>query len=84
MYPFFLCLESSLGSIFNRALPSLYLSLCDQLAMFLVETYMLLSSGSEFIVFVLFIGLLAPSDIPLLSNMGVEVFDAFRQLLIGV
>ena len=52
--------------------------------MFLVESYMLLSSGSEFIVFVLLIGLLAPSDIPLLSNMRVEVFDAFRQLLISV
>ena len=52
--------------------------------MFFVELYMLLSSGSELIVFILFIGLLAPSDIPLLSNMGVEVLDALRQLLIGV
>jgi hypothetical protein len=52
--------------------------------MFLVELYMLLSSGSELIVFILFIALLASSDIPLLGNMGVEILDTLSQLLIGI
>jgi hypothetical protein len=46
--------------------------------MLLIKLYMLLSSGSQFILFVLFGSLLTPSNVSLLSNMSVEVLDTFR------
>jgi hypothetical protein len=45
---------------------------------FLIKFYMLLSSGSKFILFVLLGSLLTPSNISLLSNMRVEIFDTLR------
>jgi len=62
----------------------LHLSFCGQLAVFFIKLDMLPSSGSEFIFFILLISLLAPSDIPLFGNMGIEVFDTLGQLFVGV
>jgi hypothetical protein len=46
--------------------------------MFLIKFYVLLSSSTKFILFVLFGSLLTPSNVSLLSNMSVEVFDTLR------
>jgi hypothetical protein len=42
------------------------------------------SSGSEFILFILLIRLLAPPDTPFFSNISIEVFDTLFQLLVSV
>ena len=52
--------------------------------MFLIKLYMFPSSRSEFILFILLIGLLAPPNIPFFSNVSIEVFDALVQLLVSV
>ncbi len=62
----------------------LHLSFCRQLAVFLIKLYMLPPSSSEFILFILFISLLAPPNIPLFSNMSIEVFDTLGQLFVSV
>jgi hypothetical protein len=45
---------------------------------------MLPSSGSEFILFILLAGLLAPPNIPFFSDVSIEIFDALVQLLVSV
>jgi hypothetical protein len=62
----------------------LYLGLSGQLTVFLIKLYMFPSSGSEFILFILLIRLLAPPNIPFFSNISIEVFDALVQLLVSV
>lgn len=62
----------------------LYLSLGIQLTVFLIKLYMFPSSDSEFILFILLTRLLAPPNIPFLSNISIEVFDALVQLLVSV
>ena len=62
----------------------LYLGLSGQLAVFLIKLYMFPPSGSDFILFILLICLLAPPNIPLFSNISIEVFDALVQFLVSV
>jgi hypothetical protein len=52
--------------------------------MFLIKLYMFPSSGSEFILFILLTGLLAPPNIPFFSNISIEIFDPLFQLLVSV
>jgi hypothetical protein len=77
-YPFFLSLKPFVEKYYLRRITPLYLGFRNQLTMFLIKLYMLLSSGGQLILFVLFGSLLTPSNVSLLSNMSVEVLDTFR------
>jgi len=61
-----------------------YLSFRGQLAVFFVKLYMLFTSGGEFILLILFTGLMTPSRISFFSNVSVEIFDTFGQLFVSI
>jgi hypothetical protein len=61
-----------------------YLGFRSQLTVFLIKLYVFPSSGCEFIFFILLARLLAPPNVPLFSNVCIEVFDTVLQLLISV